>query len=286
MLKCCLINARSLVNINKRDELELYMRLYDLDIVGVTESWMTAQMQDSEVQIGGFTLYRKDRGEIRDSRGGGVLLFVKDSIDSAINEDLSELSCESLWIKIYMDKNYSINLGICYRSESATAAEIDCMYQAITAASQGQALIMGDFNYRTINWTTLEADSHEKPFINLIQDCFLTQHVLQPTRGKNILDLILTTDPNTIEEVEVLEHFSTSDHQIVMWSFLCTDDLVHRDLETYCWYRADYVKLRKELCNNDWTALENKSVCEMWDLFVEILNDAIERNVGYRRSQE
>ena len=43
---------------------------------------------------------------------------------------------------------------------------------------------MGDFNHGHIQWESLESaggDDHQ--FLILTKDCFLTQHVLEPTRG-------------------------------------------------------------------------------------------------------
>ena len=53
---------------------------------------------------------------------------------------------------------------------------------------------MGDFNHGHIQWESLESaggDDHQ--FLLLTQDCFLTQHVLESTRGGNVLDLILSS---------------------------------------------------------------------------------------------
>ena len=49
---------------------------------------------------------------------------------------------------------------------------------------------MGDVNQGHIQWKSLESTGgEEKQFLFLIQDNFLTQHVLAPTRGENVLDL-------------------------------------------------------------------------------------------------
>ena len=45
---------------------------------------------------------------------------------------------------------------------------------------------MGDFNYGHIQWKSLASTGGEdKQFLFLIQDSFLIQHVLEPTRGGN-----------------------------------------------------------------------------------------------------
>ena len=51
---------------------------------------------------------------------------------------------------------------------------------------------MGDFNHGHIQWKSLERTrGDDQQFLFLIQDSFHTQHVLQPTRGENVLDVVL-----------------------------------------------------------------------------------------------
>ena len=51
---------------------------------------------------------------------------------------------------------------------------------------------MRDLNYGEIDWLATDATKEGKDFLNLCNDCFLTQHVTKPTREHNILDLILS----------------------------------------------------------------------------------------------
>ena len=64
---------------------------------------------------------------------------------------------------------------------------------------------MGDFNHGHILQESLEsAVGNDHPFLLPTQDCFLTQHVLEPTRGGNVLDLILTVLKYTKLWVQVI----------------------------------------------------------------------------------
>ena len=50
---------------------------------------------------------------------------------------------------------------------------------------------MGDFNYGHIQWKFLESTGGEgQQFIFLIQDSLFTQHVLELTRGDNVLYIV------------------------------------------------------------------------------------------------
>ena len=71
---------------------------------------------------------------------------------------------------------------------------------------------MGDFNYKSIDWTTWSTKSDDltnEPcqFTETLRDNFLFQHVLKPTRARidnepSILDLIITNEENMVQDLE------------------------------------------------------------------------------------
>ena len=68
---------------------------------------------------------------------------------------------------------------------------------------------MGDY----IQWNSLESTGNkDQQFLFLIQDSFLTQHVLVPTRGKNVLDIVLSSQKVLVDNVKILEPLGNSDH--------------------------------------------------------------------------
>ena len=48
--------------------------------------------------------------------------------------------------------------------------------------------------------------------LNLVQDSFLTQHVLEPTRGENVLDIILSSQKEFVDNVKICDPLGCSDH--------------------------------------------------------------------------
>ena len=91
-LKCFYINARSLVS--KFDQLEAWVHDLKPDIIGITESWTTSQVLDSELALPGYDLFRQDRPVSRE--GGGVLLYVKSSLH-AVQFSLCAKFPEHVW---------------------------------------------------------------------------------------------------------------------------------------------------------------------------------------------
>ena len=86
-------------------------------------------------------------------------------------------------------------------------------------------LITGDFNYKDINWSTLESTTnieHEASvFLENLRDLYLTQHVTQPTRIRenqnySCLDLIFTNEELVVNSLEYLPGLDTSDHLVLL----------------------------------------------------------------------
>ena len=72
---------------------------------------------------------------------------------------------------------------------------------------------MGDFSHGNIKWDTLQStDVEDQQFMCLIQDNFLTQHVLEPTRGARVLNLILSSQKEFVDNVNIREQLCSSNH--------------------------------------------------------------------------
>ena len=57
-----------------------------------------------------------------------------------------------------------------------------------------------------------EYRGEDQQFIFLIQGSFLTQHVLEPTRGENVLDIVLSSQKELVDNLKIHEPLGNSDH--------------------------------------------------------------------------
>ena len=67
------------------------------DMTAITETWLHSKLDDSLVNIRGYTLHRRDR---HSGRGGGVCLYVSHSIQSKRRIDLENPSYECTWVSL------------------------------------------------------------------------------------------------------------------------------------------------------------------------------------------
>ena len=72
----------------------------DIDprVIGITESWANKYIVDAELALRGYVMNRKDR---RERRGGGVILYIKESIQASEITQKREADCEeTIWCNI------------------------------------------------------------------------------------------------------------------------------------------------------------------------------------------
>ena len=156
-------------------------------------------------------------------------------------------------------------MGVVYRCPSISKDDTR-LHKVITHASRGECLIMGDFNHPGLRWNSLDSSNESVQFLLLVQNCFLTQHVLEPTRGDNVLDLILSSNKELVDNVTVVEPLGTADHS--QFNFNLTVKTVSRYSEQRKRYfkKGDYVQMRSYLENKKWAEiLENKTAEQCWE---------------------
>ena len=184
-IKCVCLNARSIIN--KKTELNIMVDDIKPHIIGITESWANNDITNAELGLEGYVMFRKDR---IGRRGGGVLLYIKDTIP------VYEVTGESRlrpWCNL-VTGHTTVIIGVVYRCPNITKQNNEKIHNAINEVSKGDCIIMGDFNHGNIKWDTLQSTAVEdSTFLCVVQDNFLTQHVLEPTRAARVLDIVLSS---------------------------------------------------------------------------------------------
>ena len=181
---------RDLKSGTKLEELQLLAEGSGFDVVAITESLANSSIDDAEVALEGFRLFRKDREREVEQKGRGVLLYIRNERVACELTEIRNSKCEAVWIQSRNHKGVRLCIGACYRSPTASKEENEALLEAIrlAAAKEKCFLLVRDFNYPGIDWQEMSASGEGELFLDIVQDNFLHQHVRQATRGANILD--------------------------------------------------------------------------------------------------
>ena len=80
-------------------------------MIGITESWATEKDIQGVLQLEGYTCYRRDRMSKDSTKGGGLLMYMKDTFGHRLLENITvNRSIEALWCEIIIDDKRMIKL--------------------------------------------------------------------------------------------------------------------------------------------------------------------------------
>jgi hypothetical protein len=204
-----------------------------------------------------YDIYRNDRT----ANGRGTMLLVKTYLKSAPLRKV-ENGPESTWCKINLQGKHDY-IGSWYRPRDAPADnsfllkdQFDKIKQLGKTHQQPCIHVLGDFNYRKINWLTMlnkdsnscSVDSDGQSLIDIMNETSAEQLVLFPTRGNNTQDLLITTLPGQFTDIKSPD--SLSDHDIVMGTLKCKAPRKTRsEREYYQYSKGNYHQMREDTQN-------------------------------------
>ena len=180
--------------------------------MAVSETHLDSSISNGEVNIQGYTMIRKDRNR----SGGGVCLFIKDTVSFNVRQDLEEENFEAIFVDILFPKSRPFLVGVCYRppSDGNFLNKFRTVIDRLDLANE--AYILGDFNI----CMSKAQSSLARQYRGILNSFSFTQLITYPTRitasTKSILDHILTNSVSKVVKAGVLD-LSLSDHQVVFF---------------------------------------------------------------------
>src|SRR5260221_600543 len=151
-------------------------------------------------------------------------------------------------------------------------------------------VIVGDFNCPDVDWVHYNApdDGIQLQLIDCFNSLGVMQFVLEPTRGLNILDIVLTNDPLLVTDLEILPPVGTSDHSSLSFSLhlsadssvkaipslsRVTDEPSSLPLRFPIWEKANFAGLLTFFLKIDWYTIisTNLTPDSLWNAYYDIL---------------
>ena len=195
--------------------------------------------------------------------------------------ELVEERCELEMIPVELTTVLRTKLCVCccYRPPNSNSNWLNLLnsYLANLSTRYDNIVIYGDFNLPKIIWDSPDktAGSDEIHFTELLNDYFLYQVNKQPTRGENILDLVITTVPDQVKVETILppqESAIITNHNCVVFNIRATVKApVKLNRYVYDYQKANFEGLRSILQSIDFSNIieSNTDVNVAWSQWKE-----------------
>ena len=205
-------NIQSLVN--KKSELLNLLEKKDIHLLFLTETWITNKHSPSEYYLEGY-----QKPILHFKSIGGSAIYIKNGINF-LEVNMPDKTEDSVWISIKTLNNRNRLYGTVYRSPNSSIENNKKLLANLRWARDRykEILVVGDFNLPSISWETFEASgTFAREFLEVTEETNLEQLVTEATRyrhGQNpsLLDLILSDESDTIENIQHLPPIGKSDH--------------------------------------------------------------------------
>jgi hypothetical protein len=277
-LRFLVANVRSIRN--KTDDLEALLAEESdpFDGVFLTETHLNADDPDEIFnQFRNYNVFRSDRVERQD---GGVAALVRHGLNTeVISQSSFEGYSETLWIKVE-----SVLFGVVYRTPSASLGDPqgfsynkNLLKDISKHCDRGDdTVLVGDFNLPGLYPVVGRPKRAYVKMYNKFSEYGFVQLVESPTRGENILDLVLSTDPLLVSDVETGAPVADCDHEVVSFTLNIPLPPVKKILKPD-FRRADYEGMADFLKSLDWVNLfaTCENVKTKWETFKNMMEYAV-----------
>ena len=205
------LNIRSLLP--KLDELRILARNTRAACICITETWFDNTVFDSEIQIAGYDLRRKDRS----CHGGGVCIYNRSDLAFNQLDELCHEELEATWIEILLPKTKPIVCGVVYSPPHQN--NFYELFESVCLTSSyfidRECYVLGDYNTNVSSKQRCNLLKSLTSFLDLFN---LSQIIRDSTcvsgKSSSTIDLILISDTDKVSQSGVID-LGISDHCLI-----------------------------------------------------------------------
>ena len=116
-----------------------------IDVLGFTETFLTSLTDDNNLNVEGYSLYRRDR---KFQRGGGIKVYVSDKWDTYRRNDLEDENTETVGLEVRFPKARSILVCYVYHPPDSLLSWFSIFSKQLELAAKNrhETILLGDFN--------------------------------------------------------------------------------------------------------------------------------------------
>ena len=181
-------------------------------VVSFNVTKIDSTIDNSHIEIDGYVVVRNDRNR----HGGGVAMYVHNTVNYKLREGLTYSEIESISIQVKVSNSKPFIVTSIYRPPGKPVEyfnELDKLFNSIDA-EDNETIYLGDTNCDLLDFT----NNDTKHLMRLLAKLHLVQLIKSPTRTtattKTVVDHIITNRPESVSKSGVLS-CGISDHDAV-----------------------------------------------------------------------
>ena len=249
--------------VSKLDDISHLLQQSNLDILVLTESHLSEKIDDSLLNIPGYTFYRQDRTAASGKRsGGGIITYFKIDRDVFLLNDHSSCSphLECMWLRLELKLARPTYLCCLYRAPDSSYVdsinELELSLDSVNPGIRSDLVMLGDYNI-DLN----KVDSPTRSLNAFLKRQNLSQLITSNTRITN--DSATLIDHIYVSNVDLYWHQGVvdpglSDHALI-YTMRKYKRISHEKETKYirCYRNFDAVKFADDVGSTDWSAVYN-----------------------------
>ena len=108
--------------------------------------------------------------------------------------------------------------------------------------------------------------------------------MLEPTREENLLDIVLSSQKELVDNVKILEPLGNSDHDQIHFDINVKTERTNKKTHRRNFHKGNYKDMRKYLAKHDWNnMLMNKTAIEGWKILKYEIENIIDKYVPLKK---
>ena len=276
------LNARSInKNFDSIDLLLSSINNFQFSVIGITETWLHKNSPPI-FNINNYNILRDDR---KRRRGGGVALYVNDSLTFKNRQDIHIEGTENIFIELTNNFSKNLIIGVIYKPPNSS---VDAFLEKLehilnTLAGENKPIyLMGDYN---IDILPSQQNNNSLKLLNALSSYSLHPHINKATRISTNSETLID---NIFSNVSESEHFNgiiysdVSDHLPI---FVISQKIENNTKQHKCEYQRKETKHNIEKLNADLAAeswadvLREPDTDTAYELFINKLIYLYEKNI-------
>ena len=244
---------------------ELYLEglNHRFSVIGLSESWLSDHSVDHYSILG----YRGEHRYRTSRSGGGVSLFIKESIDYIIREDLCQMnsSIESIFIEIEkgnINKERNCIIGVIYRPPDTDVKIFNDQINDILSSIKSEsklAYLLGDFN---INLLSIDKHKDTQDFVDNMYSYSMFPCITKPTRvtsrSATLIDNVFQNDVLNDNTLSGILYTDITDHFPVFYiDYSCVIPNKPRLIKKRIFSQTNIEAFSRSLEGHDWSDVMN-----------------------------